>query len=337
MATTPTTPTIPSPAAPAAPGLVLPIGITFYRPRPIRVVLVGAGGTGARVASDLARLLTRGDTLHIIDPDIVEEKNLLRQHFVRNDLGKFKAEVVGRRAALAAQPGVEVTFEITSLQSPRAWATDNVSNAPGGATLWIGAVDVRNLRRQAALDLLTMSNHLWIDAGNELRGGQVGLMGVWRITALEGASAPVMTQMKRHLAAVRENARERNGPEAMGDFPTLYLNTLAEITPAVLQPDPTAEAATVPCGFRLDTQTLAANVMAASSVINMASRVLDGLPIAVGGTFFSTANTMQGRPFAKVTVNGYDGVFCASTVPTFPGVGRASEWAAYVKGLIGAL
>ena len=76
--------------------LVLAEKFTFY--------IVGAGGTGSYLVRDLARIISvynekynRNDEIVIIDQDIVESKNLTRQNFIRNDIGKNKAEVLAKR------------------------------------------------------------------------------------------------------------------------------------------------------------------------------------------------------------------------------------------------
>src|SRR5687768_15028117 len=70
------------------------------------IVIVGCGGTGAQVARIVARIVydMRRAGLHtpritLIDPDIVEEKNVGRQLFTAADaaLGLPKAEIVARR------------------------------------------------------------------------------------------------------------------------------------------------------------------------------------------------------------------------------------------------
>src|SRR5688572_3687924 len=112
-----TTAAEPVPAVAATSSPTLPVEVTFYRPRPLQIILVGAGGTGARMAPDIARLLNRGDSLIIVDPDTVEEKNLIRQHFVRPDVGRYKAEVVAQRATIAAAPGVVVDTKVMKLEN----------------------------------------------------------------------------------------------------------------------------------------------------------------------------------------------------------------------------
>lgn len=71
-------------------------------------IVVGAGGTGGYLIPNLARMVAiknkeyrrEGSSLHaitIVDQDLIESKNLLRQQFVEPDIGKNKAEVMAQR------------------------------------------------------------------------------------------------------------------------------------------------------------------------------------------------------------------------------------------------
>lgn len=71
-------------------------------------IVIGAGGTGGYLIPSLARMVSiknnerralnkKTHSITIVDSDEVEQKNLLRQQFVANDVGKNKAEVMARR------------------------------------------------------------------------------------------------------------------------------------------------------------------------------------------------------------------------------------------------
>ena len=65
----------------------------FSLMRPVKVVMLGAGGTGGHIAPHLYRLLyalERPVRFIICDGDVVEEKNLVRQNFIPADLGENK-------------------------------------------------------------------------------------------------------------------------------------------------------------------------------------------------------------------------------------------------------
>ena len=61
------------------------------------ILLIGAGGIGSPVATGLVRKGVR--RLSIADDDVVERKNLTRQSFTRNDVGKYKAHRLARNLA----------------------------------------------------------------------------------------------------------------------------------------------------------------------------------------------------------------------------------------------
>ena len=72
----------------------------FSKTRSVKIVMLGAGGTGGHIAPHLYRLLyalNRPVRFIICDGDIVEQKNLVRQNFIPADLGENKARVLAER------------------------------------------------------------------------------------------------------------------------------------------------------------------------------------------------------------------------------------------------
>ena len=71
---------------------------------PVKIIVLGAGGTGGYVIPHLYRLaFGRNGYVRIIicDGDVVEEKNLVRQNFVEQDIGHNKAKVLAERYSAA--------------------------------------------------------------------------------------------------------------------------------------------------------------------------------------------------------------------------------------------
>ena len=64
-----------------------------------RLVVVGTGGTGSFLAEGLCRLLMGNEQIELglVDPDPVEERNLLRQNFTADEVGLPKSEALARR------------------------------------------------------------------------------------------------------------------------------------------------------------------------------------------------------------------------------------------------
>ena len=72
----------------------------FSTTRSVKIVMLGAGGTGGHIAPHLYRLLYALDRpvrFIICDGDVVEQKNLVRQNFIPADLGENKAQVLAER------------------------------------------------------------------------------------------------------------------------------------------------------------------------------------------------------------------------------------------------
>lgn len=158
--------------------------VNLGQPDRVAILLVGAGGTGSFAAHILAQLaayaLTSGLDLRLyyIDPDSVEEKNLVRQNFCQAELGQAKAFTLAWRYSAAF--GLTITpvvnrFEAGMLEEFRPRHSLN-----GSLTLVVGAVDNHQARRDIAE---AITAHLrypsagqqtwWLDSGNERASGQV--------------------------------------------------------------------------------------------------------------------------------------------------------------------
>jgi PRTRC genetic system ThiF family protein len=133
-----------------------------------RVVIVGCGGTGAQIARIVARILydMRRARLHtpdllLIDPDIVEEKNVGRQLFTAADatLKLPKAEVVGKRLNMAL--GLDIAWCVEPFSAEK-------HSRRYGSQLIISCVDNHLARRE-----LHLASGILIGAGNHHDGGQV--------------------------------------------------------------------------------------------------------------------------------------------------------------------
>jgi len=62
----------------------------------MRVVLIGCGGIGAWLGQALAKHASRDDQLTLVDKDTIEERNLDRQLFTKDDIGSPKCEALRR-------------------------------------------------------------------------------------------------------------------------------------------------------------------------------------------------------------------------------------------------
>ena len=156
----------------------------FPMDRPVKVVMLGAGGTGGYVAPYLFRLLhmlDRPARFIICDGDLVEAKNLDRQNFVEADLGENKARVLSER--YSAVLGMETEYvpnfietlpELMTLIEPGEWETDGYPRRKvREMVLLLGCVD-NNRTRQLCHEAFKKSLDLiYIDSGNGSYTGQV--------------------------------------------------------------------------------------------------------------------------------------------------------------------
>jgi PRTRC genetic system ThiF family protein len=156
----------------------------FALEKPVKIIMLGAGGTGGHIAPHLYRLLhTLGRPMKVIiaDGDIVEEKNLIRQNFISSDLGRNKAQVLAERYASAF--GMEVLYipefienedRLAELVRPITYATGPYTyQMSEGISILIGAVDNNRSRQLCHQVFKKSANLIYIDSGNGEYTGQV--------------------------------------------------------------------------------------------------------------------------------------------------------------------
>jgi PRTRC genetic system ThiF family protein len=137
----------------------------------VKVLLVGAGGTGSQVLSGLARFHTAlvalghpgGLEVHCCDPDIVTSANVGRQLFSPADVGVNKATVLIHR--LNAYYGLNWKAHPVLLNDIKLKNFDLV----------IGCVDTKQARRDIHHFSTEIGAAYWLDLGNLQHDGQVVL------------------------------------------------------------------------------------------------------------------------------------------------------------------
>jgi len=158
--------------------------VKFALNKPVKIIMLGAGGTGGHVAPHLYRLLhtlERYTRVIVCDGDIVEEKNLVRQNFISTDLGRNKAQVLAERYASAF--GLEALYIPAFIEDENKLAKlvkpDIFKHDPYGSrkeeclSILIGCVD-NNRSRQLCHQVFKATNNLiYIDSGNGEHSGQV--------------------------------------------------------------------------------------------------------------------------------------------------------------------
>lgn len=148
--------------------------------RPVRIVILGAGGTGGYVIPHLYRIAYasgRKCRIVIVDGDTVEKKNLIRQNFSVQDVGENKAAVMAERYASVF--GIETEYipqyietvddiyEILEFDSSR-YTPDSKP-----VSILIGAVDNNRSRAMCDKVFRLLDDIIYIDAGNGEFSGQV--------------------------------------------------------------------------------------------------------------------------------------------------------------------
>ena len=147
----------------------------FSKTRPIKVVMIGTGGTGGHIAPHLYRLLYALDRpvkFILCDGDVVEEKNLVRQN----------SAAFGLETSYVPD-FIESADRLEQLVTPETWGGSQYGRYPFGRThdgrpvselvILIGAVD-NNRSRQMCHEVFMRSKELiYIDSGNGEYTGQV--------------------------------------------------------------------------------------------------------------------------------------------------------------------
>lgn len=215
---------------------------------PVKVIQLGAGGTGGHIAPHLYRLLyslDRPARYIICDGDVVEAKNLVRQNFAPVDLGENKARVLAERYASVF--GMEAEYvpsfvedldTLMELITPRDWELTPYSfQKTPEMVILLGAVDNNKSRQLCHKAFCQSKDLIYIDSGNGEFSGQV-------------------------VCGVRKNGRTVFKPIG-GVMPELLRDT--DKFPTELS---CAEAA------QADPQSMAANITAATAVVDMVYNIL---------------------------------------------------------------
>ncbi|HLH36425.1 MAG TPA: PRTRC system ThiF family protein [Alloacidobacterium sp.] len=147
----------------------------LLRHRALRVLVVGAGGTGSAVVLGLPYLdqamrvwgYRYGVEVALMDADSVSETNCVRQPFSVSDIGLNKATVLVNRINLfwgTNWTAIASGFHAKSFDRERDWCPDLV----------IGCVDTRAARRaiQDSFSHGLNRAHYWLDLGNNASSGQ---------------------------------------------------------------------------------------------------------------------------------------------------------------------
>lgn len=146
--------------------------VHVINPKQAQLVIVGVGGTGGYLLQQVARLLyglkvQRGKhdipSVLLIDGDMVEEKNLLRQYFLPQDIGKKKASVLAERYSHAYGLDIAAYPEYISHETT---LRDIGFNDTRKDLIVVGAVDNGSTRFVLDKMLNKLNQVVYIDSGN---------------------------------------------------------------------------------------------------------------------------------------------------------------------------
>lgn len=241
----------------------------FSKTRPVKVVMLGAGGTGGHIAPHLYRLLYalgRQVRFIICDGDVVEEKNLVRQNFIPADLGENKAKVLAERYSTVfgmeteyVPAFVETEERLRELLTPEVWYTGVYSvETVREQVILIGAVDNNKSRQLCHRVFLQAKELIYIDSGNGEYTGQV-------------------------VCGVRRGGKTYYPPIGM-----VYPDVLEETDKFPTELSCTEASVSAP-------QSMAANITAATAVVDMVYNILTLGDSTVRQVTFST-KTVNVRP-----------------------------------------
>jgi len=241
----------------------------FALDKPVKIIMLGAGGTGGHIAPHLYRLLHTLDRpvkVVIADGDIIEDKNLVRQNFIAADLGRNKARVLAERYATAF--GLEVSYipefiedeeTLAELVKPDCYRTGSYPHQQvEGLSILIGCVDNNKSRQLCHKVFKNANNLIYIDSGNGEHTGQV-------------------------ICGIRRSGRTYYKP--IGD---LYPDVLMDTDKFPTQLSCAEASVSAP-------QSIVANIMAATAVISYVYNILVLGSIETRSVAFST-KTMNLKP-----------------------------------------
>ncbi len=229
---------------------------------PVKIVQLGAGGTGGHVAPHLYRLLyalERPARYIVCDGDIVETKNLVRQNFSPADLGENKARILAERYAKVF--GMEAEYvpsfienidDLMTLITPDRYKGERYSwEIKTGMVILLGCVDNNKTRQLCHQAFYQSKDLIYIDSGNGEFNGQV-------------------------VCGVRKNGHTVFKP-------------VGKVYPEMLKDDDKfpSELSCAEASIS-DPQSITANITAATAVVNMVYNILTHGESRVRQTNFST-------------------------------------------------
>jgi PRTRC genetic system ThiF family protein len=240
-----------------------------------QILLVGCGGTGSSIATQIGRILYELKCQNIglpkriafIDPDIVTKSNIGRQNFLQLHLGMPKCEVLVRQINYAY--GLKIEAHAEAFSEDHLYNDYHISN-----TIIIGAVDNHHARRDIS-QCLAKRNITWIDSGNSRSNGQV-LIG----------NTDTIEHLQKCYREIEKNPSQKQIP---------YLPSPSLVLPELLEAekDPIVENSNLSCAqlIEMNEQDLLINQQMAITVSRYLYNLFRRKPVKTHATYVGSFST----------------------------------------------
>lgn len=254
------------------------------------IVQLGAGGTGGYTVQHIAQLLGTSKTnaaYVIVDPDVIEEKNLGNQLFLPQEVGLKKADVLASRYSAAygidigsfSDSYIESENDLRALFSMEYMSMYDEEEQKRNKLflpIIIGCVDNNFTRRVIHELFMKMNTVVYIDAGNE----STKVPADWR-------TRPKERWTEEELRDYRESGW--SGQVVTGvRFNLFKQSPVAEMFPDILLDQDDIRPSELSCTelTASEPQRLVVNKMAALSVANILTNLIEDFNINSHITFF---------------------------------------------------
>lgn len=233
-------------------------------------IVIGAGGTGGYLIPNLGRMIGikndegKNHTVTIVDADETEEKNLLRQNFSPNDIGKNKAAVMATRYGRAfgetfyyQEDYIEDADQIVEIMKSENKTTVIIDCVDNNKTRFVIKEGVRRYHETVGLH-----NTAIISSGNEEYGGQV--------------------VFSYQIAKRFEDSTsyEYKSPDLIDMFPDMNIDQLPSEESCAEQ------AISAP-------QNIHTNMTAADIIFGFVNRLLNNIPVDILALFFDSQTMLR--------------------------------------------
>lgn len=259
-----------------------PFTFPSYALSRVQCFVVGTGGTGGYFVQALGRLLygraqqglAPDVSVCLIDGDRVEAPNLLRQHFLPQDIGRAKATVLAERFGQLYGLGWSAVPEYLETAEP---LVDLLVSPHYALPVFIGCVDNHPTRQILHAAFTRLSRAVYIDLGND----------AFHPDDPEGSG-----YSGQAVVGVRHGDREILPPVG-----TVYPDVLTDTS----TPHPTQA-----CGAHVVTQPqrFITNLWAAMTGLSLLNTLLDTRTVRVHQADFNALNVLMRPQYVSIPADG---------------------------------